>query len=435
MKYLWAMILPGLLLATPWDELRQVKYLIVNGNLQQAQRKLQQLDTWEHPHIEIIQERYLATLLALQGEWASARQIFAKQQSLNFYDKTCPLQLLTRMALSRKDGLKWEFQNCFAPHVRNGGIGDYYWAMAMAKLPTERPYPPHLKYGQDLASTIRWAKLALFQRREQNFLDYRHLIPSDIERHPRMREIMGFLHYRLKQWPEALTSLEGLDLANAHNIRGNIALREGKRPQAREHFQTALLKKPDSLNALRRSLPLDWSERDFATALNKIRLTFDLGPISAGGKIFKAALLTEVGEHQKAVEILLILPQVERKQYSRIVEELLSFNYLMLKEPRKSLVAARTACLHMNELSCAMLAPLSRWDNWGTTLRRKDPIPSPHGIDLEQLTGENPPEENAFTQEVRAIDQEDIQQWDEISADPRDALCALWGQCTGIGGG
>ena len=400
--------------------LKEIKYLMINGNLRQAEEKLRQFAP-TLPKMQAVGERYLATLLLLRGQWAEALKIFSGKhlQRKEHYQKICPLKILAQIALGKRKNLQQEFAHCFYSLERDIPSSDINWALATTMI-EKRPLIPLHKHNDDLSKVAGWIKLALYLKREKGVLEQLRHLPPSAYHHPTTRELIGFLHYRLGKKRKALELLRDIDSSNAHNIRGNVALMDGEDETAYQHFKLALATKSYSLNAIQRSLTLSWSLGDYANALSTMRLMGQEGHLSVGEKIFYSVLLTEAEQHQRAIEILLLLSPTEKKLHFRIVNELLAINYLFTKRSPQSLVAARKACKELNGLACHLLTQLSKWDNLGETLQEqgeKD-LPPPPGINLKKLSGPALGNNN-FEHEILFVEQKDIEQMDALSRKKR----------------
>ena len=388
--------------------LRGIKYLMINGDLVRAQRRLQQFHP-QFPQLRIIQKRYLATLWVLQGQWQRALKVFnaVEFQSPSAYRTVCPLKVLALVATQKRDQAGREFGHCF-DFKEGEQTNDATWMSALITGTNPISLP---RDGDDFNKVKIGLKLALYLGQEKQVLEHLGHIDKGIVRDQRIKELLALIHHRLGDRSKALSLLEGVGLANGQNLQGNEALKEGDISQAGEHFKQALKKKGDSLNAIRRLLPVAWKQRDFASGWDAMKLALELGQAEGAARIHLSALLTELDKPQKVILHLLLLPWKERQQHTALVNELLAFNYLVSSRPKKALLAARKSCELGNVLSCYLSGALARWDNFSETLKSDRPIPSPEGIDITQLSGETL-EGDPFAAEIRYVDQENIQRLD-----------------------
>lgn len=415
------------------DILKSVKYFMINGNLLRAQKELLKLNVL-NAQMKLIQDRYLAILFSLQNQWQKAWKILGQDQfqTTAYYPKICLLKILARIALKKNAGLQEELQRCSRSH-RDHGETNFIWPRAMARVITSPNYDvpnffslshspgdrfspffrPQRPPMSDIRQTTLWLKLILFLGKEKTAFKQIKNISAEAYRHKRIREMLGLLYHRLGKQQQALDFVEDLDLANAHNIKGNIALQGQQYQIAQRHFQLALQKKQDSLNAIQRLLPLSWLNKDFAAGLQAIKLAQDLGLAPRGGISFRSALLTELGQYTQAIQSLLLLPSKDQQLQPEIMNELLAFNYLMTGDSSQALVAAHQACLKFDGLNCYLLTLLTQWQNFPKTLQKKQAITDPHGIDLQQLSTSTQ-QASPFAREDIFIDQKDIEHLDSL---------------------
>ena len=375
MKWLTVMIFPVL----AWGNLSAIKYLILNGSLEQAQRRLEALP--QHK----VQQRYLATLYVIKEQWIPAWKILSDPslQSPRYYPRICPLKILTQIALGKTLSTA-DITACLSsrgPATKS----DRDWLWTMARPESSSPIDFN-QYRHDDQDTLQWLKLVISLGREREVFPALSTLSYATYQDPRALEIIGLIYYRLGQHNSALELLEGISLPNAHNIRGNMALKDKNYNEALQHFQLAIKQKPDSFNAIHRSLVLHWMRQEFALAEKLTQALSRLGNLPTGGEIFHATLLTELGQYPQAIEKLLLLSPTERELNSRPINELLAFNYLMTQQPGNALVAAYRSCLDSNKLHCYLLTQLSQWGQFAKLVHTAKAIPSPQGIDLEELT-------------------------------------------------
>ena len=391
--------------------LKSIKYFIINGNLSQAQKALQQIDV-SHQRLQEVVERYQALLFFIQGNWQQVLALLGQRrfQRGASFRKVCALKTMAQMAQGGEQWREW-FVDCFGVKgnfARNGLL----WPLLI------RPYdgPEHpfelSQYPRGLEPTNFWLKLALYLGRAEEIVRQLEHIPLDAYRHQRTREVIGMALYREQKRGQALDFIEDIDLSNAHNIRGNIALSDGKYRAAKGHFRLALQKKENSVNAIKRLLPLSWFNQDFVRGLEVIDLAEGLWGSGVGADILRGVFLTELQKSEQAVELLLLLPSRERKLQARVLSELLAFNYLVLEKTPLATLAAHQSCQHFNGVSCYILGHLTDWDNFAGMLKREAGLAA-SSIDLEQLSGPII-KDHPFGRERVFIDQQIIEQLDAL---------------------
>lgn len=402
------------------SRLKKVKYLMINGNLLKAERQLEELElgtsgaTWEP-----IQKRYLAILKILQGRFHEVENILSLDifKQHDFYDRICPLKVISHIALQNKKQLEEEFDRCFFSRFDNEA-GDLFWLSTLLK----RRGLFALARERDQADRVSlWLKLAIYLDIKENVWEQLRFLPTSMYQYPRVRELVSMLYYRRGRGREALNLAQGVDLVNAHNIQGNLALVDGRHEEAYGHFKQGLKKKKDSLNSLYRLLPLAWLLQDFEPGYQTLRLIFNLTRVNTRGRILKAAFFTEMGRHQEAVESLLLIPKKEKKSYRGLIDELLGYNYFFLGRFKKALLSAYYSCSELDGLNCYLLTHLSRWDHWESRFRGAEDLKklfaatssfaSSSGIELGTLWKEEVPL-GPFQEEQIFVEQSEVERLD-----------------------
>ena len=405
--------------------LKRIKYLMINGLVPEAKEELLKLPLSDSP-LKLIRDRYLAIVFLLENQWEKSLKILNQSpfQTTAHYPKICLLKVLSLMALdeNKHETLEGELRRCSHSH-RHQKETDFTWPETIIRLrksPTHGLPPlPHTSPNspKELHQTVLWLKLALYLGREKSAFKELQKIPlRTLPLIPkRARELMGLLFYRAGKKKEALGLIKDINLGNAHNIRAHMALQNKNYQKAYESFQLALGKKENSLNALRGLLPLSWANGDLLGGLKAIRLAQRPGWSHLGDENFLPALLTELGENTKALPFLLSLKEQQRQ--TDITNKLLSFNYLMMARPKKSLLSTYELCLAFDGVNCYLLTLLTKWENLPQRLQEKKAIDDSHGIDLTQLSGQGPKASAlafalAFAKEEIFIDQKDIEELD-----------------------
>ena len=137
-----------------------------------------------------------------------------------------------------------------------------------------------------------------------------------------------------------------------------------------------------SLDALERSIPLSWIERKISSGTKALNSLARLRSLEGGNALLHLAFMTERGEAQKALKSLRSpsLSWEDRRESSVLLTSLKAFNHFVAGQPKRALLAALKLCSRGENFACSTIGPLSRREKWTDA-----PIPSPEGIDLQEL--------------------------------------------------
>jgi len=129
------------------------------------------------------------------------------------------------------------------------------------------------KNAVSIDSVKRILKTALYTGNEEFILDYLTLFPKKIFKYSSIRELLGLIFFRLRDFNKAEKLIKPVDTTNAKNILGNIEIEKGNIEIAFGYFLEAYKKDITSTNAVKRLIPLTWKLAKFSL-LSKVLKTF-----------------------------------------------------------------------------------------------------------------------------------------------------------------
>lgn len=398
--------------------LEEAKYYLVSGNLRRAEATLVKL----RPVGEMataLRWRYLAMIHFVEGDYQKSLKILQKKElnTLSLRGKICTLKLTNMIILNELEGAKAEFDFC-------ASINGKYSATEMSWLEfllAVRQKDPSILAGRHLSYLHRftssnemvrlWLKMGLYLNQEHLIYPRLKHLGAEAYQSKKVRELLGLLYYRLGEKEEALRFIDDLSTANSENIQGNLKLEKNQYELAFGHFQLALKKKQNSVNAIERSLTLSWLLGKFSEGLEIVRrVRAHQGSVSKKHALV-AAFLTRNGEHQKALEELYPVVQAYQGRQPQPASELLSYNSLLAEKNDDAKKYSDLLCREKQGFYCWLLFHLNLWDDLGKTIKRDEPIFQDNELSVEELKKKaqiSPLAEEKF------VDQRDIEELDEV---------------------
>lgn len=361
--------------------LRDIKYYIISGNMPRAKRQLRKLRTYSKSTSEV-KKRYEFIIKFIEGDFESIeRDLKQNKYSLNPHlKKFCGLKIL--FSLGKKDIRKVseDLLVCLSA-VGDDSPTDMAWIREFVTFFQSGADPKYitresffLNATRTEESTFLWLKFVLYYGVHKEASEILYLLGQNMFDNPRIRELIGLIFYRAGDIEKAKLFVENIELANAYNIRGNIALDTNEYVLAYGLFNLALNKKSDSLNAIRRAIPLSWLNKDSKKGLELLYKSQSISEKNDGYLLYQAAIFSRQNEHKKALKILEFIKYKYNNYTPEVLGELLSYNYLNMNEQLKASKFALDACKKYDLMNCYLLSALFTWDNLGKTIRRQEPV-------------------------------------------------------------
>jgi hypothetical protein len=405
---------------------RLAKQALMSGDLERSRIYLSRVRD-DNPYFQDIKRRYMAIISFLNKDYNKSLKYLDSNRLAEFsnYRHVCLLKLMNYTALKKHEEFFNEVRTCKSSIQHSDGKPEnFFWLDQYTLLTTNRKKilsPNYIKGIKHLSGEksyiTKWLKLALFLNQEKAIIELVPRLGKEFYQSRKNRELIGFAYYRVGNKEMAKEFIEDIESPNADNIRGNINLDEGRFELAFGHFQLALKKKENSINALERSLPLAWQLGQWKAAQSLLaKLHSD--QIDEKKKLaLKTALLIRLNDFDLADRHISLLKA--QYQYKSPIEVDLMNSYISLRkhDNDKLIKSADDACRKYDGLSCYILLQTLSWHNLGATIERKD---SPY---QNEFSVEKMKEKIAIAPliESRYIDQREIEELDsrtiKVSAD------------------
>ena len=246
------------------------KYLLINGNAIKASHILTMIKS-NKGRLKKIVDRYRSLIYFIQDDYEQSLLIYDRQMYGNIsnipnslYREICTTRVISIIATGDNKRLQNEVNACIAS-TSEFSTNENYWIKAITNVSLNKNknfnkiFKKNMLTGfYDNELILLWLKIAIYTNKEQLILPYLSSLPEKAYQSKRIRETIALIHFREKNFKRAYEFIEDINTPNAENIKGNLKLIENQKELALGHFKLALLKKPDSLNALERALPLSW---------------------------------------------------------------------------------------------------------------------------------------------------------------------------------
>lgn len=399
------------------------KAFILQGDLESADFLLRKIVAPEN-ELTLVKYRYQAIISFLKGNY---KDVLAKLDHPFFglpeyYREICLLKVLALMSSGPGPELSRELTSCNGASLTFSETQGFWLRGLNLVVKGDYSRFPGLRGNDalDLAGDPdlfrAWSKLALFSNMEETVLARVADYPYGVFASKSNREILGFLYYRTGNLSEASRLTEDLEGPNVENIRGNLALKKQAYELALGHFQLALKKKDNSLNALQRALPLSWILGRYADGLEFIdKISF--ASLSSEKKLFlKAAYTYASGQRDLASKMIEVIEAGEKEGLPLEIQLLSLSTSIHTKNKDQIRDNSLLACRRFDGIACWSQLAQFYWDHLGLVALRDEPVLSQNEVsaNVTALTDGitiKPLEEKIY------IDQKDIEELDGSALD------------------
>ncbi len=399
--------------------LQYSKYHLINGNLKMAKFYLRRING-KSTKLLMVKRRYEALIAFIENRFQESLNAISsgKFNDGRIYPQICMLRLANLLALNKIKAFAKEKVSCTSL-TREYSNQNQFWIDALADIKTKKK---DLLLGNraeilknvfgDINSIKIWMKLVLFLNKEKVIERTLEELPSRAYQSKKIRELIGFAMYRLGKNKEALEFIEDIESPNADNIRGNIYLKQKKYELALGHFQLALQKKHNSLNALERAIPLTWILGQWQDGLNLLNRLIkpELDPRKK--LALDTAFQIRIEDIDNAYKQLNLLEVQFKKKYPKEVGLMKSYVALRRHDMKKLQESSVKECRRYDGLNCWISMQLIYWENLGLTIERDEKTLSLSSFSIEKLKGKA---EIKPMKEKIIIDQRDIEELDSNS--------------------
>ncbi len=403
-------------LRTQNNELKKVKYYLLNGEIRMARVYLSKL-AYTRTKLRPVIYRYLAMLSFIEGDFSKSYFYTAKPelQDIPYFSKICTLKVLNQIVLSKTFELEKDWPKCQLQNYKNINPSSIIWLDTLVQLKlnpnrgiTRIPFKGIKLQAMDNDTLKIFLKLAMYLNQESLVIDQIPELTLDQLQDPEVREIAGQIFFRTGALAKSYRFIEDLKSPNSENIKGNLYILRKKYELAYAQFKLSLEQKQNSQNAMERILPLAWLLGDWEGGARYSEQVINSPQTQINKMTLTSAFHTQKGDYERASRILEHIAQKSRRGTSIEVTQLGSFNALMLNRPEMVKKQAIMSCDQYDLVNCWVLFQLAQWDAFPLTIRREEKITDKR--EWEKLISE---EINAPLTETVFVNQIDIEEMDD----------------------
>ncbi len=398
------------------EELKKVKYYLINGELSVAKVYLQKL-TYGQSKLKPIAYRYLGMIAFIEQDYQKSIKFLTYGELKNppHFAKICGLLVLNKIILNDVKDLQDNWFRCRGEALKDINASNLAWLDTLVNLKleakpgiTETPFRKVTIRALENVDLKILLKLAIYLNQEKMVVNQLpELYPeqlADIE----VRELAGHIFFRSGKFANAYKFIEDIKSPNAENIKGNLYLLREKYEIAYAQFKLALKEKQNSQNALERLVPIAWLLGDWKAGSAYSQQLITRAGTEANKLTIMAAFEMQTGKYEKSRSILREIRQKSRRGNTLEVSQIGSFAALMENDPDELKVSASQACILLDMVNCWVLYQAHLWDNFPLVVRRGDEIP--HKDEWTSMTLERKP---GKLTEPTYVYQQDIEELDD----------------------
>lgn len=365
------------------EELKKVKYYLMNGELKLAKVYLQKL-TFGRSRLRPIANRYLGMIAFIEQDYAKSIRYLTTGELKNspYYAKICGVIVLSKIVLDEKKGLEDDWDRCRTEGLKDINATSFVWLDTLVKLKldpqpgiTSAPFVKLNLQSLEVPDLKILLKLAIYLNQEKLVVEkLPTLLPEQLA-DTEVRELAGHIWFRSGKFANAYKFIEDLKTPNAENIKGNLYLLREKYEVAYAQFKLALQIKQNSQNALERLVPIAWLLGDWRAGSAYARQLVTRSGAEANKLTIMAAFEMQAGNYEKTRSLLLEVRQKSRRGSALEVNQIGSFAALMENQPDELKAAASQSCELYDMVNCWVLLQMYHWENFPLLVRRGDEIP------------------------------------------------------------
>jgi tetratricopeptide (TPR) repeat protein len=398
------------------EELRKVKYYLINGELSLAKVYLEKL-SYGQSKLKPIAHRYLGIIAFIERDYKKSIDYLTRGELRNppHFAKICGVLVLDKIVLSDLKTLEADWDRCRTEAQRDINAVNLPWLDTLVKLKlspvpgiTSAPFKKITLRSFENVDLKIILKLALYLNQENLVVNQlleltpEQLVDTDI------RELAGHIFFRSGKFANAYKFIEDIKSPNSENIKGNLYLLREKYEVAYAQFKLALKEKQNSQNALERLVPISWLLGDWKGGSEYARQLIARSGQEANKLTIIAAFEMQMGNYKKASSILNEIARLSRRGGALEVAQIASFSALMENDKTELKGAATMSCEQNDLVNCWVLYQMYHWDNFPLVVRRDNEIS--YKEDWQTLTKEKLP--GKLTEQVYVY-QQDIEELDD----------------------
>ncbi len=372
--------------------LQKAKSFLLRGDLETSKKFLDKVED-KKSQIFIIKKRYESLKLFLEKQYDKSLSILEEQEfhRLLPFKEICLQKVITIIMSSKMKDFQKVFKLCsYLNH--NVSKNEQFWMKVFVSV-LENSSLGDLRTALSMRETASIGmKNALYFNKEQSILDNINYIPKEVLESPEIKELLGLIYFRLGHYIQALNFVQINTSPNAENIKGNIALQKQDYIKAYEHFKLAIEKRPDSLNALHRIIPISWILKKWDEGITFLSsLPINYGNPEKRGAL-ESAFYIKLGQYDRADRSLRKIKNIFRNKMRKdrflsLPKEVVfiqSYLSLINNNQRELLDSSHAACKNLDGLNCWFVLQQLLWENVSLNINRKDPVHKTT-LDIEAL--------------------------------------------------
>lgn len=369
-------------LRTQNNDLKKVKYYLLNGEIRLARVHLSKL-AYTRTKLRPVIYRYLAILSFIEGDFDKSYFYTAQPelQDIPHFAKICTLKVLNQIVLSKTFEMESDWPKCQLQNQGNFRDRNLIWLETLVQLKlspaegvTRVPFKRLKLAALENEEVKVMMKLALYLNQEKLILDQIPELTIDQLQDPEIRELAGQTFFRTGSLAKSYKFIEDLKSPNAENIKGNLYILRNKYELAYAQFKLALEQKQNSQNAMERVLPLAWLLGDWEGGSKYAEQVIAPPQTQMHKMTLMSAFLMQKGDYEGATKVLETIAQKSRRGTDIEVTQLGSFTALMQNKPDVVKKQAYISCDQYDIVNCWVLFQLSQWDSFPLTIRREEQI-------------------------------------------------------------
>ena len=398
------------------QKLAQIKFYMINGNLEKAKLMLLQNETTDK-YAKVVIFRYLAIINFIQGKYSKSLSYLNKKEMMNFsYSKNlCLMRSLNFLILDRIEESSREWSTCINSTLSLSPT-DHTWMTSLINLKTNTgkeslviPFKS-VNIENEQGNFLKlFLKLSLYLGQEDKILSRLKFTNKEIYRDPEIRELIGILYYRRGDIVKAYNFIEDLQSPNSQNIKGNIFLSQKKYEPAYAQFKLALKRKVNSQNSLERVIPLAWTLSQWSDGLRFLQTLNTKTKDKYNKLLLASAFKTQQEDYKGALKDLNIILKYSNKSQSSEVNQLVAYNSLMQRNKRVVQQFGTKSCKDNDGVNCWMQFHLLLWDDFTQTIQRDEIV---HAKEVDFVNRYTQSKKMKNFEEEKFIEQKDIEELD-----------------------
>lgn len=399
------------------DLLSRVKFYMVNGEVSRAKRELLKVDAQSNLSI-LIKKRYQAMLYFIESEYEQSLAVLEDPlfKNDNAFAKVCVLKIFNQVILNKLNDIDRSFNHCRDLNS-DFSTNNEMWLENLIKLKLKDPKllsgketKTIIGYAHHIPSLKLWLKLAIYLNQEKIIVPMVADIPQEAFEDKEIRELIGLIYYRTKNFKKSVNFIEDLSTPNAENIKGNIYLHKKFYELAYGQFKLALNKKQNSINAIERAVALAWilgQWQDGFDLSQKVNIKDTNEPQRL---TLQAAFLTNMKQYDQAKRRLERAQGFFGSNPPKELSQLYGFVSLITEDHESLGKYLNSACEAWDGLSCWLSLQNNLWSNFSRTIQREDAIV----LDQElTLAGLKEKVDIVPLAEPKIVDQRDVEEMDD----------------------